>query len=378
MLTDSLEERSTGDRIKTWWHILTEPKGENKEDLTREYMTKAILLIMSVLMFLAFIMVVITWAVGLFDIYSVFLVLGVAAITGGAWWLAYKGYWQIGSYLPPLIFFLVGIERLVSSGLGTAGVLAFPLAILLMAMLSEKRFHWLLMVLSIAVFVATMQLREQGFLPPVVSPEPDPITWIVAASIILLLITASIDFFRGQLQLTLREVRAYSAELEDHKANLEQQVAERTAELEESMLEQERLSQQVVEAQREMIRELATPVIPVMDQVIIMPLIGSVDTMRAQDMMRAIMAGIKAHQAKIIILDITGVSIVDTGIVQYIDKIIQVARLKGAKVVVTGISNEVAESIVEMGIEWSHIDTYYDLQTGVQSVMKQGLELQKN
>ena len=45
---------------------------------------------------------------------------------------------------------------------------------------------------------------------------------------------------------------------------------------------------------------------------------------------------------------------------------------------VTGISNEVAESIVEMGIEWSHIDTYYDLQTGVQSVIKQGLELQKN
>jgi len=378
MLTDSLEKRSTGDRIKTWWHILTEPKGENKEDLTREYMTKAILLIMSVLMFLAFVMVAITAIAGLFDIYSVFLVLGVAAITGGAWWLAHKGYWQIGSYLPPLIFFLVGIERLVSSGLGTAGVLAFPLAILLMAMLSEKRFHWLLMVLSIAVFVVTMQLREQGFLPPVVSPEPDPITWIVAAGIILLLITASIDFFRGQLQLTLREVRAYSAELEDHKANLEQQVAERTAALEESMQEQERLSQQVMEAQREMIRELATPVIPVMDQVIIMPLIGSVDTMRAQDMMRAIMAGIKAHQAKIIILDITGVSVVDTGIVHYIDKIIQVARLKGAKVVVTGISNEVAESIVEMGIEWSHIDTYYDLQTGVQSVMKQGLELQKN
>ena len=144
------------------------------------------------------------------------------------------------------------------------------------------------------------------------------------------------------------------------------------------MQEQERLSQQVMEAQREMIRELATPVIPVMDQVIIMPLIGSIDTIRAQDMMRAIMAGIKEHQAKIIILDITGVSIVDTGIVQYIDKIIQVARLKGAKVVVTGISNEVAESIVEMGIEWSHIDTYYDLQTGVQSVIKQGLELQKN
>jgi len=363
-----------GDRINKWWHVFTEPKNENKEDFTREYMTKAILLIMGVLMLLAFLMVAITWLVGLFDIYSVFLVLGVAAITWGAWWLAYRGYWQVGSYLPPLIFFLVGIERLVSSGLGTAGVLAFPLAILLMAMLSGNRFHWLLMVLSIVVFGATMQLREQGYLSPVESPEPDPITWIVAASIILLLITAAIDFFRGQLQLTLREAHAYAAELEDHKANLEHQIAERTAALEESMQEQERLSQQVMDAQREMIRELATPVIPVMDQVIIMPLIGNIDTIRAQDMMRAIMSGIREHQAKIIILDITGVSIVDTGIVQYIDKIIQVARLKGARVVVTGISNEVAESIVEMGIEWSHIDTYYDLQTGVQSVIKQGLQ----
>jgi len=89
--------------------------------------------------------------------------------------------------------------------------------------------------------------------------------------------------------------------------------------------------------QQRLIQELSTPIIPVMKGVIVLPLVGSVDAIRASGLMRAMMAGIREHRAKIVILDITGVSIVDTGVAGHFDKTIQAARLKGAETILTGI-----------------------------------------
>ena len=126
-----------------------------------------------------------------------------------------------------------------------------------------------------------------------------------------------------------------------------------------------RLQQEVIDAQQQAIAELSTPVIPIMDRVIVMPMVGSIDSMRARDITRALLAGIGHHRAKVVILDVTGVSIMDTGIVNHLNKTIQAARLKGARTIVTGISDAVAESIVDLGIDWSAITTLSDLQTGL-------------
>jgi rsbT co-antagonist protein RsbR len=133
--------------------------------------------------------------------------------------------------------------------------------------------------------------------------------------------------------------------------------------------ERERLQQEVVEAQKRAIQELSTPIIPVMEHVIIMPLIGGIDTMRARDIVRALLAGIREHQAQVVILDITGVPIVDSGVAAYLNRAIQAARLKGARTIVTGISEMVAETIVDLGIDWSGIKTLRDLQTGLRVAM---------
>jgi PAS domain S-box-containing protein len=130
-------------------------------------------------------------------------------------------------------------------------------------------------------------------------------------------------------------------------------------------VERQRLQQEVIEAQQQAIKELSTPVIPLMEGVIVMPLVGSIDTLRAKDVTRTLLAGISQHQAKVVILDITGVSVVDTGVANYLNKTIQAARLKGARTIVTGISDAVAETIVELGIDWSNIETLRDLQTGL-------------
>lgn len=157
-------------------------------------------------------------------------------------------------------------------------------------------------------------------------------------------------------------VQEREAELERAYGEVEREVAER-----------ERLQQEIIEAQRRAIQELSTPVIPVMDTpqggIVVVPLIGSIDTARARDITRRLLVGISEHQARGVILDITGVPVVDSSVANYLNKTIQAARLKGARVVVTGISDAVAETIVDLGIDWSGIETVSDLQAGLVVVL---------
>ncbi len=142
--------------------------------------------------------------------------------------------------------------------------------------------------------------------------------------------------------------------------------------------EQERLQQEVIDAQQRAIQELSTPVIPIMDNIIVMPLVGSVDSLRARDVTRSLLAGISRHRAKVVILDVTGVTLMDTGIVNHLNKTIQAARLKGARTIITGITDSVAETVVDLGIDWSELTTLSDLQTGLLTALQSlGVKLTK-
>jgi GAF domain-containing protein/anti-anti-sigma regulatory factor len=189
----------------------------------------------------------------------------------------------------------------------------------------------------------------------------------------------------SQAAIALQNARLYEAieqELAERKraeralqqayAEVERQVEERTAELqrevvgrERAQVESLRLQQEVIEAQKQTLQELSTPIIPIMDRIIVMPLIGSIDSLRARDITRALLAGIQEHRARVVILDITGVPVVDSGVANYLNKTIQAAQLKGAHTIVTGVSDAVAEAIVDLGIDWTGIATVSDLQTGL-------------
>ncbi len=135
--------------------------------------------------------------------------------------------------------------------------------------------------------------------------------------------------------------------------------------------EREHLQQEVIEAQRQALLDLSSPVIPVLDApdgsggIIVMPLVGNIDATRAREVTRSMLAGIKKHQAQVVILDITGVPVVDSDVAENLNKTVKAARLKGARTIVTGISEAVAETIVDLGIDWGGIKTVSDLQTGL-------------
>jgi rsbT co-antagonist protein RsbR len=126
-----------------------------------------------------------------------------------------------------------------------------------------------------------------------------------------------------------------------------------------------KLAQRTVQAQTALLTELSTPVIPLSDDVLVMPLIGAIDSRRAQQVMEALLEGVAASQARFAILDITGVPVVDTQVANTLVRVAQAVALLGARVVLTGIRPEVAQTIVGLGVDLRGVVTHSTLQSGI-------------
>ncbi|MCS6880380.1 MAG: PAS domain-containing protein [Oscillochloridaceae bacterium] len=135
--------------------------------------------------------------------------------------------------------------------------------------------------------------------------------------------------------------------------------------------ERQAMQEQIIEAQQATLRELSTPLMPIADGVVAMPLIGTIDTLRAQQIMEALLEGIADHRARFAILDITGVKVVDTQVAGALIRSAQSARLLGARVVLTGISPEIAQTLVHIGADMREMITKPTLQQGIAYVLEQ-------
>ncbi len=125
-----------------------------------------------------------------------------------------------------------------------------------------------------------------------------------------------------------------------------------------------RLQQETIDAQRTIIQELSTPIIPISDSILIMPLIGFIDSARAQQIMEAMLHSIGQHNAQYMIVDITGIAVVDTSIAQHLIQAARAVQLLGAQVLLVGIGPEVAQALIGLGIDFGTIITRSTLQVG--------------
>lgn len=129
--------------------------------------------------------------------------------------------------------------------------------------------------------------------------------------------------------------------------------------------------EQIILKQREAILELSTPVLPLVDGLLIMPIVGVVDTHRAQQLTQVLLHAIRDHRARIAVMDITGVPIVDSRVANHLIQSVDAARLMGAKVILTGLSPEVAQALVTVGVNLESISTRGDLQSGIEAAYGQ-------
>jgi rsbT co-antagonist protein RsbR len=121
-----------------------------------------------------------------------------------------------------------------------------------------------------------------------------------------------------------------------------------------------------IAAQQEAIRELSTPVLRLRDRLLIMPIIGMIDSHRANQLTQQLLQRIRMDRARVVVMDITGVPTVDSAVANHLIQAVQASRLMGATVIVTGLSAEVAQTLVRLGVDLTKVRTVGDLQEGIE------------
>jgi rsbT co-antagonist protein RsbR len=134
--------------------------------------------------------------------------------------------------------------------------------------------------------------------------------------------------------------------------------------------------ERIISQQQDAIRELSTPVMQVRERLLILPIIGPLDNARAHQLTEQLLHAIRAHRAKVVVLDITGVLDVDEAVADHLTSTIDASHLMGAEIITTGLSPAIAQTLVAIGADISKLNTAGDLQSGLEQAEHQlGLAL---
>ena len=124
--------------------------------------------------------------------------------------------------------------------------------------------------------------------------------------------------------------------------------------------------ERIIREQQEAIRELSTPVLQVRPRLLILPIIGVLDSQRARQLTEQLLGAIQANRAKLVVIDITGVATIDVEVANHLVQTVEAARLMGASAIITGLSSKIAQTLVDLGVDLSMMQTVGDLQGGLE------------
>jgi len=124
--------------------------------------------------------------------------------------------------------------------------------------------------------------------------------------------------------------------------------------------------ERVIREQQEAIRVLSTPVLQVRERLLILPIIGEIDSQRSRQLTEQLLRGIRTNRAKVVVIDITGVPLMDATVANHLVQTVEATRLLGAMVIITGLSPEIAQTLVTLGVDLSKMNTVGDLQGGIE------------
>jgi len=187
-----------------------------------------------------------------------------------------------------------------------------------------------------------------------------------------------------QNAMLYEHLQSVTADLRGSKGRLEDDVRERTQELRRAneqlafeLEERQRaeavraaLQEQMIRMQREQLAELSTPLIPVTDRIMVMPLVGSMDQERAAQVLETALKGASERGAQVVILDVTGLRRADASVVRALGQAANALRLLGAEAVMTGVRADMARTFVGLGLEMGGILTKSSLQSGIAHALR--------
>ena len=123
--------------------------------------------------------------------------------------------------------------------------------------------------------------------------------------------------------------------------------------------------ERVIREQQEAIRELSTPVMKIRERLLLLPIIGALDSQRMRQLREQLLEAIQTNRAQMVVIDITGVAEIDRGVANHLVQTVEAAGLMGAETIITGLSSEIAQTLVDLGVDLARMKTVGDLQGGL-------------
>ncbi|MBA3469271.1 MAG: STAS domain-containing protein [Herpetosiphonaceae bacterium] len=306
------------------------------------------------------------------------LALANAVLLGITYWLRHSRYaeWVIYLNLSGVALLLALSGPISGKVDGSVWVLFQMPPLVATIVLNTPRATIIVSAITAVIMTTVIGLELGGVIPvELVVPRPSLIvnfgnqllTLAVVAITVRLLVNraqrafSAIQAAQQQLAASLDHERKLAAEQERINQQLVQSLATlqtRDAQLQAEQAQQSRL--------RSLLSELSTPVIPILDGVVVMPLIGELDQARATELTGTLLNGITAHRAHIVILDVTGLPTIDSLLGKALIQAADAARLLGATPIMAGIRPDVAQTLTSLGISFTELVTVSNLQTGVQ------------
>lgn len=304
----------------------------------------------------------IEWRQGLIRLHMDVAILAAFVFLMFCYWLGKHGRVRLSARLTIVFLFLVAGYLFHVTGLGVDAVLLGVLTAFVGGLLVRPPGNWVIAATVVAAAVATTVAVQQGRLPPPIQiPMGITLGLVVTITFLLALLTW---LSTRELTAALRAAQERTDALQALDGERQKLVADLTATT-------ERQTQLL-----EMVRELSSPVAPVLEGIIVLPLVGRVDEDRAQRISDTLLQGIAVHQAQVVILDITGLVEVDAQVAERVLHIARSARLSGVEVVLVGVQPRVAADLIGLQLDWSGVVTRADLRAGVEyALSRQGVQL---
>jgi len=357
------------DRLGVWLTSLHVPD----EDIQRRRRVLSILALGLIALSLSYVPISLITGYALLRIGQL---LTVAAVAAGAYWLGRSGRVTLGAYLVIGVLIYV-VASSIPGRFFSANILFFTILPVLFAGVLLAPIHiWNVLIITVAISVFRVSQ-----LPPGIRYS---MSWNTAFynAPLLLLAVALVSFLSARATVqALRHLAAARADAEAanqalaaSNAALEMRIAERTAALRQAVEEQQAIAAQLqasLEAQRELnrvIASLSVPVIPISAGTLVAPIVGNLDTERTSLLLSTLLEQVEAARARTVVLDITGVAVVDTQVAAALLRVAGAARLMGAETVIVGIRPEVAQTLVHLGVDLTGLRTAATLQEGLRAI----------
>jgi rsbT co-antagonist protein RsbR len=273
--------------------------------------------------------------------------------------------------------FLISLIFAIPSGVLQNPTIGLSLVtpMVLAGLLIGRRALTAAIVISLAslAILATLELPPYELVGFGRTPSNSVATLIISMSILYGMIGFVLGQFSRDFRGLLVDLTERQQSLESLQAGLERTVGERTTSLEAALREGELREARLegaladLQASRATIRELSAPVIPVLSGVLVMPLVGTLDEQRANEFAESLLSGVTRLRAHTVIIDVTGVPLIDTQVARTLIQASSAIRLLGARTLLVGIRPEVAQTLVSLGVDLGGIPTHADLQGAIAS-----------